>query len=137
MKKSILLIGLTILCTLSKSNAQKPDLIVKSITPTWVGDNLRLRIRIKNIGNGNAVGNFKNYIELNNITEPSPNPNRIKTRTIAGLNAGQVKIINVFYSGANVLEGDTKVTVITDSKISRIDELNESNNKRQTTIPPR
>ena len=140
MKKAILLLSVIILFTLSKGIAQqhrRPDLIVKSITPTWISGNLKLKIRIKNIGNGNAIGQFENYVELNNVTEPSPNPNRIKTRFITNLNAGQTKTINVSYSGANVLVGDTKVTVITDSKVSTIIESNENNNKRQVEIPPR
>jgi subtilase family serine protease len=112
-----------------------PDLIVKSITPSIVGGNLRLKIKIKNVGNGNAVGNFKNYIELNNIHEPSPNPHRIKNRLINGLLAGQTKTIFVTYLHAHVLPTDTKVTVVTDSKIEQIIESNEGNNSLPVAIP--
>jgi subtilase family serine protease len=111
-----------------------PDLIVKSITPSVVAGNLRLIITIKNIGNANAIGNFNNYIELNNTHEPSPNPHRIQERVLHGLRAGHSRTIIVTYPHAHVLPTDTKVTVKTDSK-NEITESNEANNTKQVAIP--
>jgi subtilase family serine protease len=134
-KLSIIITIFTIFFSFKNSHAQLPDLRVMSITPSVVGGNLRLRIRIKNIGNRNAVGIFDNYIELNNLHEPSPNQHRIRTRTINGLGAGQSRVIIVTYPHAHVLSTDTKVTVVTDSKIVDVTESDETNNSMQVDIP--
>lgn len=140
MKKSIslsILFSILTLCIFSFTPIQlvRPDLKVISIIPSILGNNLVLKIKIKNIGNANAREIFDNNIELNNINEPSPNPKRIQTRLIAGLNAKETKIIEVIYPAASVHSGDRKVTVITDSKSSQISESNENNNTRIVAIP--
>ncbi|MCA0232790.1 MAG: hypothetical protein LCH91_20150 [Bacteroidetes bacterium] len=113
----------------------KPDLKVQSIIPTRVGDNLVITITIKNVGNAHATTIFDNYIELNNANEPSPNPKRVQTRLMAGLKAQQSKTIEVIYPADSVHPGDIAVTVITDSKASRVPESNENNNKRKVNLP--
>lgn len=112
-----------------------PDLKVTSIIPSVLDGNLVLKIKIRNVGNANATGIFDTYIELNNTTEPSPNPKRIQNRLIAGLNAGQLKTIEVIYPASDVHPNDRRVTVVVDSKVSIITESNENNNRKRVPIP--
>jgi hypothetical protein len=137
-KSSITIMIFTIFFSFKNSQVQPidlPDLRVRSITPSIVGGNLKLRIKIENRGNGNVVGIFNNYIELNNLHEPSPNQHRIKNREINGLGAGQSRVIIVVYPHAHVLSTDTQVTVFTDSKTPGIAESNEANNSKRVAIP--
>jgi subtilase family serine protease len=112
-----------------------PDLKVISIIPSVLNGNLVLKIKIRNVGNANVTGTFETYIELNNTTEPSPNPKRIKNRLITGLNAHQSKTIEVVYLASDVHPNDKKVTVVVDSKDNQIAESNENNNKKRVLIP--
>jgi subtilase family serine protease len=143
MKNTIILsILITVLCigTFSFKSRKPilpplPDLKVTSIIPSVLNGNLVLKIKIRNVGIANATGTFETYIELNNTSEPSPNPKRIKNRLIAGLNAHQSKTIEVVYLASEVHPNDKKVTVVVDSKDNQITESNENNNRRRVLIP--
>lgn len=137
--KSLAIVAASIVLFSFKSNTPplgfKPDLKVQSIIPTRIGGNLVLTITIRNVGNAPANTIFENYIELNNANEPSPNPNRVQTRLMAGLKVQQSKVIEVIYPAASVHPNDIAVTVITDSKGSAVTESNENNNKRRVNLP--
>lgn len=136
--KSSVVFAVSVLLFSFKNSAPpltKPDLKVQSIVSTLVEGNLVLTITIKNIGTAKANKIFDNYIELNNSHEPSPNPNRIQTRQMAGLGIQQSKTIEVIYPASSVHANDIAVTVITDSKISRIAESNEGNNTKIVPLP--
>jgi hypothetical protein len=54
---------------------------------------------------------------------------------MAGLGIQQSKTIEIIYPASSVHANDVAVTVITDSKISRIVESNEDNNKKRVSLP--